>query len=346
MYLIKTTGMSDKKPKISVILPFYNAEKTLGRAISSIANQTFRDFECILIDNNSTDNSKKKALQVIESDSRFILTSEEKQGVTFASNKGWELSKGNYIARMDADDWSHPERLDMQSDFLDKNIDYGAVGSLVKHIAHSNETGGMLRFVEWSNSIVSETDILNNRFTELPIVNPTAMWRREVAESHGMYRDGEFPEDYEMWLRWLDKGVRIAKINRVLLNWYDSDTRISRTKSIYSDTAFYRIKSLYLANWLRKNNPHHPNVAIWGASKISRRRAKLLEEYGINIQCYIDTKQTKRDIDNVVYYYRDIPPPQQVFVLTYIKQKEARTEIREFLASRSFTEGKNFLVVS
>ena len=128
--------MPDNTPKISVILPFYNAERTIARAITSIANQNFRDFECILIDNNSTDNSTWIAQKIIDRDIRFTIISEKKQGVTFASNKGLEVSKGKYIARMDADDWSYPERLEIQSDFLDKYLHYGAVGSLVKHIAH------------------------------------------------------------------------------------------------------------------------------------------------------------------------------------------------------------------
>jgi len=334
-----------KHSKISVILPFFNAEKTLERSIQSILSQSFTDFECILINNNSTDNSKNIAIKFVDSDNRFKLIHEKKQGVMFASNVGWEASKGEYIARMDADDWSHPERLKMQYEFLEINPEYGVVASLAKHVGHSEFTVGMERFVEWSNSITSYKEILNNRFIELPIVNPTTMWRREVAQKYGMYLSGNFPEDYEMWLRWLDKGVKISKINKILLNWHDSDERLTRTDVIYSDNSFYKTKTKYLARWLEKHNPFHPKVAVWGASKISRRRAKLLESYGIEICCYIDTKRG-RQLDHEVHYYQDIPSPEEIFVLTYIKQVEAREEIREFLPQRGFTEGKNFLLIS
>ena len=333
------------QPKISVILPFFNAEKTLERSIQSILSQSFTDFECILINNNSTDNSKNIAIKFVDSDNRFKLIHEKKQGVMFASNVGWEASKGEYIARMDADDWSHPERLKMQYEFLEINPEYGVVASLAKHVGHSEFTVGMERFVEWSNSITSYKEILNNRFIELPIVNPTTMWRREVAQKYGMYLSGNFPEDYEMWLRWLDKGVKISKINKILLNWHDSDERLTRTDVIYSDNSFYKTKTKYLARWLEKHNPFHPKVAVWGASKISRRRAKLLESYGIEICCYIDTKRG-RQLDHEVHYYQDIPSPEEIFVLTYIKQVEAREEIREFLPQRGFIEGKNFLLIS
>ncbi len=338
--------MTNPNPKISVLLPFYNSEKTLERAIRSIQNQKFCDFECILIDNNSTDNSREIAKPFSNSDNRFILISEPQQGVVYASNKGWNNSKGKYIARMDSDDWSHPERLGLQDKFLENNPTYGAVATLVTHISHSDQTGGMSRFVEWNNSLVSSDQISNNRFVELPIVNPSAMWRRTIAEENGMFEHGNFPEDYEMWLRWMDNGVKIGKIDKYLLDWYDSDTRLSRTDSIYSDASFYKIKTKYLAYWLEKNNPFHPDVAVWGASKISRRRAKLLELYDINIKCYIDTKKSKRDLDKPVYYYEDIPSKDEAFVLTYIRQMNAKQQICEFLKTKGFIEGDNYLLVS
>lgn len=338
--------MQKQKPQISVILPFFNSEKTLKRAITSIQEQTATNFECILIDNNSTDNSVNIAQKTIDGDSRFILVKEEKQGVVNASNRGWEESYGEFIVRMDSDDWAHPHRLEMQYNFMINNPDYGAVGSLVQHMSHSNMTGGMARFVDWNNSLIDYVDIFNNRFIEMPIINPSAMWRREVALKHGMYREGDFPEDYEMWLRWLDAGIKVGKVDSKLLNWHDSDTRLSRTDSLYSVSSFYRIKTKYLAGWLEKNNPFHPNVSIWGASKISRRRAKLLEKHGINIVSYIDTKNEKRQLDKEVHYYKNIPSSDSIFVLVYIKQSNARAEIKNYLISKGFKEGINFLLVS
>ena len=102
-------------------------------------------------------------------------------------------------------------------------------------------------------------------------------------EQHGLYRSGDFPEDYEMWLRWLDQGVKIAKVPQIVLDWHDSETRLTRTDSIYSDRAFYEVKSRYLAKWLSEHNPFHPYVHVWGASRISRRRVRILEKHGMFI---------------------------------------------------------------
>lgn len=332
-------------PKVSVVLPFFNADKTLSRALESISLQEFGDFECILVDNNSTDSGADIARYWMERDIRFRLVDEPEQGVMFASNRGCEEARGKYIARMDADDVSLPGRLGLQSDFLDQNPEYGAVAGLVNHVGDPETTGGFRRFVAWSNSIVAYPEILHRRFIEAPIVNPTAMWRRATMDRFGLYRSGDFPEDYEMWLRWLDQGVKIAKIPEAVLDWHDSEGRLTRTHPIYRDQAFYAIKSKYLAKWLEKNNPYHPDVWVWGASRISRRRARILEEHGIHVLTYIDTKES-RQLDREVLYFDDLPPAGQGFVLTYIRQMNNREKIMEFLEARGYEEGRDYLLVS
>lgn len=337
--------MSKEDPTVSVILPFFNAELTLNRAIESIASQSLKSFECILINNNSTDGSNAIANIWTKKDKRFILIQEKQQGVMFASNAGSRHARGIYIARMDSDDVSRPNRLKLQSEFLDLSIDYDAVAGKVKHISHSENTKGFAHYVNWVNSIQTYEEIQNKQFVESVIVNPSAMWRKELGERFGMYESGEFPEDYELWLRWLSKGIKIKKLKEIILDWHDSDTRLTRTQSIYSDSSFYKIKTKYLANWLEKNNPFHPRVAIWGASRISRRRAKLLTQYGIEIECYIDTKKG-RLLDHKIIYFEETPSPDKIFILTYIKQMNTRDEIQDFLHSKGYVEGVNYLLVS
>lgn len=332
-------------PKVSVVLPFYNAVKTLSQALQSISEQEFTDFECLMVDNNSTDGSREIAAQYERANPRFSLVEERKQGVMFASNRGCALARGSYIARMDADDISRPCRLGLQSAFLDDHPDFGAVAGLVNHVGDPETTAGFRRFVEWSNSVITFEEIFNRRFIEAPIVNPTAMWRREAMERYGLYLSGEFPEDYELWLRWLDRGVKIEKVPEVVLDWHDSETRLTRTHPIYSEQAFYEIKSRYLAKWLSANNPFHPKVTVWGASRISRRRARMLEQQGVRIQKYIDTRKG-RQIEKELTYYDDLEEAGSIFILTYIRQMDNREKIQAFLEERGYVEGKDYLLVS
>lgn len=337
--------MAKNRPKVSVVLPFYNAGSTLARATESIREQDFQDWECVMVNNNSTDESHQLALSIVNQDSRFNLLDEKRQGVMFASNRGCEVARGEYIARMDADDVARPCRLSLQSEFLDCNPDYGAVAGLVEHVGDPKTTGGFSRFVDWSNSVINYEDIFNRRFIEAPIVNPTAMWRRATMEQFGLYLSGDFPEDYEMWLRWLHQGVKIAKVPKVVLDWHDSEGRLTRTHPIYSDKAFFEIKSSYLAKWLSDHNPYHPGVWIWGASRISRRRARILEQKGVRIDTYIDTKKS-RQLDRAVIFYEDLPVAGVGFILTYIRQMDNREKIQGFLEERGYVEGKDYLLVS
>lgn len=332
-------------PDISIILPFYNAAQTLERALISIANQSFDDFECLLINNNSTDKSIEIASRFCDGDHRFLLAHEPKQGVVHAHNLGMKTAGGKYIARMDADDWSFPDRLMKQFTFLEHNHEYDVVAGRAEYVAHKAETEGFERYVNWSNGIIDYKDILLTQFIESPIINPTAMWRKEVSTHHGSYADGDFPEDYELWLRWLERGVKIHKLPDTLIRWYDSENRLTRVDDKYSDSAFFNIKTRYLANWLLNHNTFHPNVVVWGASKISRNRAKLLEKHGVSITAYIDLSH-KRQLDKEVIYYKNIPSPRNIFVLVYLKEETMRFKTQGFLKDRGFIEGKNYLLVS
>ncbi len=303
------------------------------------------DFECILIDNNSNSKTRIIAENQLKTDPRFQLISEPQQGVVYASNAGSAIAQGAYITRMDADDWAYPNRLEEQVRFLDNNPDYDVVSGLVEYVGHHQNTKGFARYVNWVNSICSDEQIKVSRFIESPIVNPTAMWRKTCADKHGMYQNGDFPEDYELWLRWMNAGVRIHKLPIKVLKWFDSDNRLTRTHPIYSDDAFYKIKTQYLAKHLQQNNPHHPQVAIWGASRISRNRAGLLKAYGVEVCAYIDIKKT-RQLDKDIIYYEDIPTASQMFILVYMKHEIIRMEICHFLQSRGYIEGKHFLLLS
>ncbi|MEZ5071499.1 MAG: glycosyltransferase family A protein [Bacteroidales bacterium] len=334
-----------QNPLVSVVLPFFNAAPTLSRAIESMAVQDMEQFECLLVDNNSTDGSLAIARAWVERDHRFRLLREEKQGVVFASNRGCAGARADLLARIDADDRSHPGRLRLQMDYLARNPSYGAVAGRVRHVGDPLHTEGFQRYVDWSNSLVTCEQIQIRRFIESPLVNPTMMWRRSAMEAHGLYRDGDFPEDYELWLRWLHRGVRIGKVEDVVLDWYDSPRRLTRTRANYSERAFYEIKSDYLAAWLKENNPLHPRVWIWGASRLSRRRADPLVQRGVVIDRFVDTK-TSRQIPAGVVHYRDVPPAGTCFLLSYVRQYDNREKICVFLEKRGYREGRDFLLVS
>ena len=333
-----------KFPEVSVILPFFNAEKTLENAIRSILNQTFSDFELILVDNNSSDKSADIAQIFAQTDSRIFLLKEVKQGVAFAMNCGLQHARGKFLARMDSDDISLPTRLDKQLGYLKKNPAIDFVGTEVKYVSKDKDYKGFQRFVNWANSFHSPQEIEQNRFVEIPVINPTILFRRKVFEKFGGCLNGNFPEDYEMQLRYLQDGVKMAKLPEKLLEWHDSPTRLTRTNERYSTEAFLKTKAKFFKNWSEKNNRFHPKIWVWGAGRKTRQRAKLLENEGLKIEGYFDVVKTKSSIKNI-FHYSEIPEPGSVFIVQMVSKITAREQIKEYLLNANYTEGVNFILM-
>src|SRR5439155_27027436 len=139
------------------------------------------------------------------------------------------------VARMDADDVCHPERLAAQLAFLDAHPQVAVVASQVEGRTVDGQplARGMARYLDWSNGLVEPAAIARDRLIESPVVHPSVVLRRSALERGG-YRDGPFPEDYELWLRLLGRGLSIAKLPRPLLTWREHPARATRRDPRYA----------------------------------------------------------------------------------------------------------------
>ncbi len=250
--------------RTSVILPAYNAAEFIEPALDSLLRQTEPDSELIVVDDGSSDRTSAIVSGISQ---RVNLIRGEHRGLVAALNAGIAASTCDYIARMDADDLAHPDRLRRQADYLDGRPGVGLVASQAEYLGDRNQNRALALWVDWTNSLLAAEEISLNRFVESPLVHPTVMFRRELIERFGGYREGPFPEDYELWLRWLEAGVKMAKLPDKLLSWREREDRLTRTDPRYSPEAFYACKAPYLARWLERHNPHHPRVIVWGAGR-------------------------------------------------------------------------------
>jgi hypothetical protein len=249
---------------------------------------------------------------------------------------------------MDADDVSHPERLAEQVALLERDASLGVASCLVEFGGDRVARAGYALHVDWLNGLVTPEEIARGRFTEQPVANPSVLWRRELAERLGVFREGDFPEDYELWLRWLDAGVRIAKVPRVLLTWNDAATRISRTDARYAPEAFFRAKAEWIARELARSGDGR-DVWVWGAGRHTRKRAAYLQNWGVRIAGYIDVdaKKTGRGIGGTglpVIGEGALPKAGEIFVLSYVTTRGARDYNRARLVECGYAEGRDFFL--
>lgn len=334
------------RPLVSVLLPAYNAAATLPAALDSLLAQTLTDFEVAAVDDGSSDATAAALAEYARRDPRVRPLSVPHGGIVAALAAGLEVARGEFLARMDADDLAHPERLARQAAALEADPGLGLCACRVDFGGCRASCAGYARYVDWTNTLLSHGDISLNRFVESPLAHPSVMYRAAVVREHGGYLDGPFPEDYELWLRWLGAGVRMAKLPETLLTWNDPPNRLSRTDERYAFGAFYAAKAAYLAAWLAAHNPRHPEVVVAGAGRTTRRRAEELTRHGVRIIAYLDVDPRK--IGHCVHgrpvLRRDaVPGPKECFVLSFVASHGAREEIAAFLEARGFVLGKSWL---
>lgn len=337
------------QPKVSVVLPVRNGAATVEAAIASLQSQTFPHFEVIAVNDGSQDDTGEILHRLAEHDPRIRPLSQPPKGIVPALWAGLEHARAGMIARMDADDLCAPNRLERQMDFLAAHPGVGLVGSLVEFGGDRDRQAGYAAYVDWLNSMVTTEEILCNRFVESPLAHPSVLFRRRCLEIGGTYRDGAFPEDYELWLRWLEAGIRMAKVPEPLLTWNDPPGRLSRTHERYSMAAFYECKAEYLARWLARNNPLHPDIHVWGSGRLTRKRAELLVAHGIRIVGYIDLDP--RSIGQTIHgrpvlSSEQMPPPGRAFVVSYVGKRGARDGIRARLNQAGYEELKHYIMAA
>ncbi len=334
------------RPAVSIVLPFYNAESTLAETLESIAAQTFGEYELVAVDDGSRDASGRIVHEYARRDPRIRLLALSHSGVVNAMNAGVAASRAPIIARMDADDRMHPERLQRQKAWLDANPDIDLVGTQVRLFPEEAVQEGFQTYIRWQNACLSPEAIADEAYIELPIAHPTVMFRKGPIQALGGYRDGDFPEDYELILRLIHAGLRLSKVPQILLDWRESTGRLTRTDEHYSREAFDRVRAAYLLCDPRLHTSRP--LAFWGAGRKSRRRADPLIGEGLRPAAWIDIDAAK-----IGKHYAGAPVVapgwlarrDRPFVLSFVNNHGARARIAEHLESLGYLRGRDYLMV-
>jgi len=271
--------MAKLAPEISVLLPVYNAEQYIKETVESILNQTFSNFEFIIIDDGSNDRSLEILQIYAKQDKRIRLISRANKGLVDTINEGLELSLAPYIARIDHDDIATPERLEIEYKYLEANPDTVCVGSDFTLIDYRGRCIGSVELPKTSEKI--EQALL---LGECPIANPSTMVLKEAINLVGGYDKKAFPaDDYALWVALLDIG-KIKNLNSVLLKYrvhaaqvtQESNVKMTMNTKIVCEEACRKrgISNLYDENvWLVTEKSRYKKFLGYGwyAFKTGRR---------------------------------------------------------------------------
>lgn len=186
-------------PKISVLLPVYNGEKYIQETMESVLGQSCGDFECVVIDDGSTDNTLKLLQGFVDPRIRIIHANHE--GIVKALNLGLKKSQGEYVVRIDADDICAKERFEKLLNYMEANPSAAVCGSWAKKINQNGEVVGTLHYPPVEDKAIKKYSLLHN-----PFIHPSIIFRKDVVVKVGMYKAFTHTEDYELWTRVLREG--------------------------------------------------------------------------------------------------------------------------------------------
>jgi len=333
-------------PKISVLMPCYNTADTLEETLQSIAAQTLEDFEVIAVDDGSSDETAAILQRWQAQDARFRFLPLPHGGIIPAMNTGLEACRADLVARMDADDRMHPQRLARQVDYMAAHPEVGLVSSLVSGFPAKSLRTGFRIYIEWLNTLTSNADIYRELYVESPLCHPSVTYRKAIVQEVGRYQEKGWAEDYDLWLRMAQAGCIFEKIPQILLEWREHPQRLTRTDSRYSLENFIRAKAHYLAAGPLDGRDA---VLIWGAGMHGRRLSKHLIRAGVPVTTFVDIDPAKIGRPR---YNRPILSPQALpgwwqkaenpAVLAAVGARGARQLIREQLTALGLEEGRGW----
>jgi GT2 family glycosyltransferase len=333
-------------PRLAVLMPVRDAAATVRVAAVSILRQTERDLALVCVDDGSTDATAGILDALAARDRRVVVLRGPGQGIARALNRGLATCDAELVARMDADDVAHPERLALQRAALAADPSLAAVGSRVRLFPGRVVRAGMRRYAAWLNGLTTPDELRRDLFVEAPLVHPATTLRREALARADGWRDGDFPEDYDLWLRLHAAGGRLANLPRTLFAWREAPSRATRTDPRYALARHVALKCRHLAAGALEGRGE---VAVWGAGETGKAFADALLREGIRVALFVEVDRNKigRQIRGApVVGYEDVARARGLPLLVAVGAPGARALIRAELSKAGFEEVRDFRCVA
>ncbi|OIQ29127.1 MAG: glycosyl transferase family 2 [Bacteroidetes bacterium MedPE-SWsnd-G2] len=328
-------------PLISIIIPFKNTGKYLEVCLQSIITQTHKNWELLIVDDNSSDNSFEIVNQFAQTDHRITLLKSKGTGIIDALQTGYAMAKGEFITRMDSDDrMEHDKLKTMISQLLEYGTGHIALG-LVSYFSENGVGNGFMEYETWLNQLTSEGKNFQSIYKECVIPSPCWMVHKTDFDACGGFNSNIYPEDYDLAFRFYKHNYKCIPCNQVLHYWRDYGERASRNDSNYSKNSLLDIKLKYfIALELNTAIP----LVLWGAGQKGKRMAQQLIDQNIEFNWICDNpKKIGKDIYGKKLLpfnqLKQLENPQSIIT---VANKTAQQEIRLYLQSLGKKEMEDY----
>jgi glycosyltransferase involved in cell wall biosynthesis len=325
--------------RVGWLIPVRNAARWLGEAVRSALAECGPGDEVLVVDDGSADDPRS----VLPVDPRLRLIHQPPLGIVAAMENGRKALDTPLIARLDADDVALPGRIAAQRAVLAGDPTLAAVGGRARMRADDGEVPeGMRRYTEWVNSL---DDPRVGLLVESPLFHPAVLMRAAAVDAVGGYRDGDFPEDYDLWLRFVEAGWGLGAVREEVVLLRDRPGRLTRTDPRYARRAFFPLKRDWVARVLLRERRR---VVVWGAGQEGTPWLRWLVQAGHAVPAALDIKPgtTRQGVP--------ILSPEALQDLTFdllivaVGARGARDEIRERIRTMrpELVEGRDWWAVA
>ena len=330
-----------QNPLISILIPFKNTEEYLSECLQSIINQTYTNWELLIVDDGSIDKSYNVVKEFQNKDSRIKLFKNNGKGIIEALRLAFSKCKGEFITRMDSDDIMTINKLEvLKTNLQNYGKQHIAIG-LVNYFSKNGIGDGYSKYESWINNLTRKGVNYNDIYKECVIPSPCWMIHREDLVNANAFNSNRYPEDYDLTFRFYQKRYTCIPCSTVLHHWRDYTTRASRTDPHYAHEYLLDIKLYY---FLKLDYDVTRPLAIWGAGDKGKTIAKTLIEKEIPFHWICDNpKKIGRDIYGQILepfeHLELIKKPQSIITVANI---EAQKQIKNYLKQLELESMKDY----
>ncbi len=333
--------LSMEQPLVSILTPFKNTAPYLTECLESVIGQTYRNWELLIVDDHSSDESFEIVQQFANNDNRIKLLKNKNHGIIEALRLALNNSCGQYITRMDSDDVMLPHKLSTMVTSLQH---YGkkhlAIGC-VKYFGSGGISNGYQRYELWLNNLTNKGANYSEIYKECPVPSPCWMSHREDLLACGAFDHDRYPEDYDLTFRFYKQGLKCIPSDKLLHMWRDYPSRTSRTHPHYAQNYFLDIKLHY---FLQLDHDNNRPLTVWGAGFKGKHIAKILKKSNINFTWVCDNPNK---IGKAIYGIRlqgfdqlkNLNHPQSVIT---VANEVAQAEINSYMDTLNLRAMKDY----
>ncbi|NQY66398.1 MAG: glycosyltransferase family 2 protein [Flavobacteriales bacterium] len=326
---------------ISIIMPAKNASRFIRECLDSIVSQQEQNWELIIVNDNSLDDTMAIASGYSAKDSRIQVLDNNGNGIIDALKTGYRISKGKYTTRMDSDDIMPAIKLKELKNILISNGEGNLATGKVKYFPEDEIKEGFLNYANWLNMLCAENSQFNDIYKECVVASPCWMIHRTDFEALGAFDSSMYPEDYELVFRFYKYGLQVVSSQDVLHLWRDHPYRASRNDENYSNPHFFKLKTKF---FLELEFDNTKELVLWGTGPKGKALADnlLANDVSFTWMCNNERKYGVNIKGLIIEPYEDLKKKDNYQLIIAISQRNAVEYISYYLGELGLARNKDY----